>query len=177
MEKEAGGIHLELGIDIYTLLYVREVTNKDLLYRTENSTQYSAVPYRGKASTKEWCVYMDHWSTSLHAWKEHNMITQLHANKSCLLKKAHEECLAYKTNRPCSNLRGIQPNNWAPQPSPHIMLTTPCPGRVFLQYLVMASIPAKGAKRVKHVATQNVCNRISGRCLDNPVYNSTWFQP
>ena len=31
------------GIDIYTLLYIQETTNKDLLYSTGNYTQYSVI--------------------------------------------------------------------------------------------------------------------------------------
>ena len=34
------GIVREFGIDIYTLLYLKWITNKDLLYSTENSAQY-----------------------------------------------------------------------------------------------------------------------------------------
>ena len=34
------GILRELGIDMYTLLYLKWITNKDLLYSTRNSTQY-----------------------------------------------------------------------------------------------------------------------------------------
>ena len=30
----------EFGIDMYTLLYLKWITNKDLLYSTENSAQY-----------------------------------------------------------------------------------------------------------------------------------------
>ena len=30
----------EFGIDIYTLLYLKWIVNKDLLYSTENSAQY-----------------------------------------------------------------------------------------------------------------------------------------
>ena len=40
-EKEGGGINWEVGMDIYTLLYINWVTNKDLLYiaqRTRFST-------------------------------------------------------------------------------------------------------------------------------------------
>ena len=40
--------------DIYTLLYIKQITNKDLLYSTENSTQYSRVAYMGKESKSEW---------------------------------------------------------------------------------------------------------------------------
>ena len=33
------------GIDTYTLLYLRWITNKDLLYSTGNSAQYSVTTY------------------------------------------------------------------------------------------------------------------------------------
>ena len=34
-------MNLEIRIDIYTLLFIKEITNKDLLYTTGNPTQYS----------------------------------------------------------------------------------------------------------------------------------------
>ena len=37
------GIDWEFGIDTYTLLYLKEITNKDLLYSTGNSAQYSVI--------------------------------------------------------------------------------------------------------------------------------------
>ena len=40
----------ETEIDIYTLLYVKQITNKDLLYGTGDSVQYTAMTYRGKES-------------------------------------------------------------------------------------------------------------------------------
>ena len=39
-------------IEIYTLLYIKQITNKDLLYSTGNSTQYSVMTYMGKESKK-----------------------------------------------------------------------------------------------------------------------------
>ena len=49
------GITREFAIDtLYTLLYLKQITNKDLLYSTGNSTQYSAVTHMGKESKKEW---------------------------------------------------------------------------------------------------------------------------
>ena len=51
--KGGGGINWEIGIDIYTLLYIKQTTNKDLLYSTDNSTQYSVMTYMGKASKIE----------------------------------------------------------------------------------------------------------------------------
>ena len=38
-----GGTEWEFGIDMYTLLYLKQIINKDLLYSTENSAQYSVV--------------------------------------------------------------------------------------------------------------------------------------
>ena len=35
-----GGIVREFGMDMYTLMYLKWITNKDLLYSTENSAQY-----------------------------------------------------------------------------------------------------------------------------------------
>ena len=34
------GIDWDFGIDMYTLLYLKQITNKDLLYNTWNSAQY-----------------------------------------------------------------------------------------------------------------------------------------
>ena len=47
------GLNQELGINIYTLLYIKQVTNKDLLYSTGNSTQYSVMAYMGKESKRK----------------------------------------------------------------------------------------------------------------------------
>ena len=38
----------EVGIGICTLLNVKQTINKDLLYSTGNSTQYSVITYMGK---------------------------------------------------------------------------------------------------------------------------------
>ena len=38
--RVGGGIVREFGIDMYTLLYLKWITNKDLLYSTGNSAQY-----------------------------------------------------------------------------------------------------------------------------------------
>ena len=53
-----GGISWEIGIDIYTLLYIKYITNKNLLYSTGNSTQYSVLAYLGKESKKKRSGYM-----------------------------------------------------------------------------------------------------------------------
>ena len=49
-EKKWGRDKLELGIKIYTQLYMKYITNKDLLYSTENYTQYLVIIYNRKES-------------------------------------------------------------------------------------------------------------------------------
>ena len=49
-----GGINWEIGTEICTLLYMKQITNKDLLYSTGKSTQYSLMTYMGKESKKEY---------------------------------------------------------------------------------------------------------------------------
>ena len=41
------GIIGKLGMDMYTLLYFKQIPNKDLLYSTENSTQCYAAAWVG----------------------------------------------------------------------------------------------------------------------------------
>ena len=41
-------------IDMYTLLYLKQTTNEDLLSGTGNSTQYSVITHMGKESEKEY---------------------------------------------------------------------------------------------------------------------------
>ena len=51
--SESRGINWKIGIDIYTLLYIKQITNKGLLYSTGNYTQYSVMAYMGKESKKK----------------------------------------------------------------------------------------------------------------------------
>ena len=51
--KQEWGINWKIGIDIYTLIiYVKQITNKDLLYSRQNATQYSVKAYMEKESKK-----------------------------------------------------------------------------------------------------------------------------
>ena len=38
-----GGMNWEIGIDIYAVLYIKQITNENLLYSIGNSTQCSVV--------------------------------------------------------------------------------------------------------------------------------------
>ena len=49
-----GGVNQEFGINIYTLLYIKQITNKDLLYIVYRYyMQYFIITYDGKESEKE----------------------------------------------------------------------------------------------------------------------------
>ena len=52
------GTNQKLGMNIHTLLYINWITNKDLLYSTKNSTQYSIITYVGKESEKKEWIYV-----------------------------------------------------------------------------------------------------------------------
>ena len=51
-------INWGIRIDIYTLLYIKQITNKDSPYSTGISTQYSVMDYTGKESKKSGYMYM-----------------------------------------------------------------------------------------------------------------------
>ena len=46
-------LNWNIGIDIYTLLYMQWITNNNLLYSTGNSAQYPVMGYMEKESKKE----------------------------------------------------------------------------------------------------------------------------
>ena len=48
MGGERGGINWVIGTDIYTLLYTKQIINKNLLYSTGNSIQYSIMAFMEK---------------------------------------------------------------------------------------------------------------------------------
>ena len=56
--KAGSGRNWEIGIDIYTLMFIKQITNKNLLYSPGNSTRYSVMTYMGKESKKvDICIY------------------------------------------------------------------------------------------------------------------------
>ena len=52
-ERWGRGINQEVGSNIYSLLYIKEVTKKDPLCSVESFTEYSVTTYMGKVSGKE----------------------------------------------------------------------------------------------------------------------------
>ena len=52
------GIFRELGMDMYTLLHLKWITNKDLLHSTGNSAQYYVATRMGGISGENGYMYM-----------------------------------------------------------------------------------------------------------------------
>ena len=53
-----GEMNQEFEINLYTLLYIKQITNKGLLYRTGNSTQYSLIIKWEKNLEKNGYLYL-----------------------------------------------------------------------------------------------------------------------
>ena len=51
--KVGEGINQKFVMNTYILLYIRQIINQELLYSTENSTQFSVVTYMRKEFKKE----------------------------------------------------------------------------------------------------------------------------
>ena len=49
----------EIGIEVYILLYIKQITNKNLPYSAVNSAQYIVIAYLGiKSKKKRECMYI-----------------------------------------------------------------------------------------------------------------------
>ena len=66
------GINWEVGTDIYTPVYIKQTTNKNMLYSRGNSIQYSVMAYMGKESKKERVDICIHITNSLCCTPESN---------------------------------------------------------------------------------------------------------
>jgi len=67
------GINYECRIKIHTLQYIKQITNKDLLYSTGNYIQCLVITYNGKESEKKKkniYIYMSHFA--IH--QKHNIV-------------------------------------------------------------------------------------------------------
>ena len=70
-----------LGMDMYTLLYFKWITNKDLLYSTGNSAQcYIAAQMGGVGGRVDTCICMYGWIPLPFTWDYHNIVNQLYSN-------------------------------------------------------------------------------------------------
>ena len=74
------GIVREFGVDMYSLLYLKWITNKDLLYSTWNTALcYVAAWMRVSLGENRYmCMYG--WVPSLFTWNYYNIVNWLYPN-------------------------------------------------------------------------------------------------
>ena len=71
----------EFGIYMYTLLYLKWITNKDLVYSTGNSAQCYIAAWMGGEFGVEWLhVCVCGWVALLCTWNYHNIVNWLYSN-------------------------------------------------------------------------------------------------
>ena len=70
-----GQIFRKTPMDMYTLLYLKWITNKDLLYSTDNSAQCYVAAWMGGDSGH---AYMNGWVPWLYTWNCHNIVNWLY---------------------------------------------------------------------------------------------------
>ena len=55
----------QMGINRYTLLYIKQINNRDLLYSTRDPIQYCIMTSVGKESEKNICIQLNHFAIYL----------------------------------------------------------------------------------------------------------------
>ena len=78
-KEKRGGINWETGIDIYTLLYIKQITNKDLLYNEGNSI-FCNDPY-GKRILKRVDIWLRIAESLCCTPHTNNTVNQLYFNE------------------------------------------------------------------------------------------------
>ena len=76
------GIVKEFGMDMYTLLYLKWITNKDLLYSTGNSSQCYVAAWMAAEFGGNGYMYMYGWAPSLFTWNSYNVVNWLYLIKN-----------------------------------------------------------------------------------------------
>ena len=79
-----GGIVKEFGIDMYTLLYLKWITNKALLYITRDLCSVSCGILDWRGVGREW---IHGWVTLLSTWNNHNVANRPYSNIKLKVKK------------------------------------------------------------------------------------------
>ena len=69
-----------VGVSLCKLLYVKWISNKVLLYSTENYIQYPLINHNGKEYEKTMCMYITE-SLSCTSRNLYNIVNQLYFNK------------------------------------------------------------------------------------------------
>ena len=123
-------------MDRYTLLYLKWITNKHLLYSTGNSAQCYAAAWMGVGFGGEWIhMYIHGWVPSLFTWNHHNIVGQLYSNIKvwfflffCFFFKFRERWKGILGSSGREGIHIVTEGGWVPRVSmPHWNLHSPFP--------------------------------------------------
>ena len=84
------GINQEFEVKIYTLLYIKQTTNKDLQYNTGNYTEFLIITYNERECKKEYIYIYICITRSLYCITETNIV-----NKLCFSNKKNNEIFPF----------------------------------------------------------------------------------
>ena len=85
--KDQEGIVREFGVDMYTLLYLKQITNKALLYSTGNSVPCHVTDGWEGSLGENGSMYMCGWVPSVFTWNYHTLLAGYTPIQSKKLKK------------------------------------------------------------------------------------------
>ena len=84
------GIAREFGMDMYTLLYFKQITNMDLLYSTAQGTLLNVMWQPGwEENLENGYMYIYGWVPLPSTWNFHNVVNWLYPNTK---KKERKKC-------------------------------------------------------------------------------------
>ena len=91
------GIVREFGMVMYTLRYLKWITNRDLLYSIWTSAQCYVAAWKEGNLGENGYMYMYGWTPALSTWNYHNITNWLCPNTKQNVKKVKVTKLEYKT--------------------------------------------------------------------------------
>ena len=86
------GIFKEFGKVMYTLLYLKWITNKNLLYSTWNSAQCCVAAWMGVGLGENGYMCMYGWVPALFTWNYHNTVNWLYPSTKCVCCLKKQNC-------------------------------------------------------------------------------------
>ena len=99
------GIVKDFRMDMYTLLYLKWITNKGLLYSTENTTQCYVVAWMVGEFGEEWIHVCYGWILLLSTWSCYHIVNQLSVQFSCsVISDSLWPCGLQHARLPCPSL-------------------------------------------------------------------------
>ena len=107
MRRTGEGTVRELGMDRYTVLYLKWITNKDLLYSIANCVQCYVAAWMGGDIEGEWIQVYVWFESLLSTWNYHNIANWLWKKESEVTQLCPTPCDPTDCSLPGSSVHGV----------------------------------------------------------------------